>query len=176
VGRPVPQLDLDPDEARKAAYAAGLRMLAGREMSTARLRERLLARGLPAQAVDDAIVRLTRAGALDDARAARAAAHTLVVVKRRGRYRVGRELERRGFAPTLVHVTLADVLGNTDERETIARVIAARMHGRATLADPAAYRRLFGALLRRGFPADAIRDALRPYWGKGAAPLETPDD
>jgi regulatory protein len=175
VARPVPQLDLDPDEARKAAYAAGLRMLAGREMSTARLRERLLARGLPAEAVDHAVTRLTRVGALDDARAARAAAHTLSLVKLRGRYRVGRELERRGFAPTLVHVVLDDVLGDTDERETIARVIAARMHGRTTLADPAAYRRLFSALLRRGFSADAIREALRPYWGKAAAPLGAPD-
>jgi regulatory protein len=176
VARPVPQLDLDPDEARKAAFAAGLRMLAGREMSTARLRERLLRRGLPEEAAADAVARLTRAGALDDARAARAAARTLAVVKLRGPHRVSRELERLGFAPALVASTLAEVLGETDEQAVMARVIAARMHGRARLADPAAYRRLFGALLRRGFSASAIREALRPYWGKGTAPVDADGD
>lgn len=158
------------------AYASGLRMLAGREMSTARLRERLLRRGLPDDAVDQAVGRLIRAGALDDARAARAAARTLVTVKLRGRHRVARELERLGFPPALVHATMAEVLGDTDERAALARVVAARLHGRARLADPATYRRLFAALLRRGFPADAIREALRPHWGKGAAPLEPPEE
>jgi len=50
------------------------------------------------------------------------------------------------------------------------------MHGRTTLADPAAYRRLFSALLRRGFAASAIRDALRPFWGRGTAPVDAPDE
>jgi SOS response regulatory protein OraA/RecX len=90
--------------------------------------------------------------------------------------RAARELERLGFAPDLAQATLADVMGDTDERAAIARVVAARMHGLAKLEDPAAYRKMFGALLRRGFPADAIRDALRPFWGKGAAPTEAPDD
>ena len=151
-------------------------MLAGREMSTSRLRERLRRRGLPDDAVDDAVARLTRAGALDDPRAARAAARTLVAVKLRGAHRVSRELERMGFAPALVASTLAEVLGETDEPAALARVVASRMHGRTTLADPAAYRRLFSALLRRGFAASAIRDALRPFWGRGTAPVDAPDE
>jgi SOS response regulatory protein OraA/RecX len=176
VARPVPQLDLEPDEARKAAFAAGLRMLAGREMSTARLCERLRRRGLPDDAIGDAVARLTRAGALDDARAARAAARTLGAVKLRGRHRVIRELERLGFAPALAALTVADVLADTDEQAAMAKVVAARMRGRSRIADPAAYRRLFGALLRRGFAASAIRDALRPYWGRGTAPVDAPDE
>lgn len=176
MARPVPPLDLGPEDARQAAFAAGLRLLAGREMSTARLCERLRRRGLPDDAVDDAVARLTRAGALDDARAARAAARTLVAVRRRGAHRVSRELERMGFAPALVASTLTEVLGEIDEPAVMARVIAARMHGRARIADPAAYRRLFGALLRRGFAASAIRDALRPFWGGRAAPVEDAAD
>jgi SOS response regulatory protein OraA/RecX len=97
-------------------------------------------------------------------------------VKLRGPYRVVRELERLGFAQALAKATLAEVMDDTDERAALARVITARLHGRTTLSDPAAYRRLFGSLLRRGFPADAIREALRPYWGKGAAPADAPDD
>ena len=109
----------------------------GREMSTARLRERLLRRGLPDDAVDDAVARLTRAGALDDARAARAAARTLVAVKLRGRHRVARELERLGLrAGAGAGARSAELMGDTDERAAIARVVAARMHGRAQLAGP----------------------------------------
>ena len=176
MARPVPPLDLGPEDARQAAFAAGLRLLAGREMSTARLRERLRRRGLPDDAVDDAVARLTRAGALDDARAARAAARTLVTVKRRGAHRVSRELERMGFATALVASTLTEVLGETDERAVIARIIASRLHGRPRIPDPAAYRRLFAALLRRGFPGSLIREALTPYWGGRAAPVEDAAD
>ena len=174
--RPSPPLDLSPEDARKAAYAAGLRLLAGRELATARLRERLHRRGLPAEAIDDAVARLTRAGALDDGRAARSAARTLLAVKLRGRYRVARELERLGFAASLVETTLADLTGDTDERAAIARVVATRMHGQSRIPDPAAYRRLYGALLRRGFPGDLIREALRPLWGARGAPVDGADD
>jgi regulatory protein len=176
VARPIPQLGLSPDDARKAAYAAGLRLLAGREMSAARVRERLRRRGLPDDAIDDAVTRLAQAGALDDARAARASARAQAAVKLRGRHRIARELERQGFAPALVEATLAETLGDADQRAAIARLVSSRLRGRDTLGDPAAYRRLFGSLLRRGFPASMIRDALRPYWRRRPAPVEDAEE
>jgi regulatory protein len=166
---PVPD---DPEEARSAAHAAALRLVAGREMSAARLRERLLARGFPGEAVDEAVGRLTGAGILDDRRAAQAAARTLVTVRRRGRHRVGRELERLGFAKDLARDATQAVLADADERAVLDKVVASRLRGRRTIPDPPAYRRLFGALLRRGFPADLIRAALRPYWGRRSEPEE----
>jgi len=164
---PVP---LDPEEARQAAYATALRLLAGREMSTARVRDRLRTRGFPDEAVESAVTRLTRAGVLDDRRAVQAAARTLVSVRMRGRYRVDRELERLGFDRALIDQAVRDVLEAVDESVLVARVVESKMRGGKTLADAAAYRRLFAALLRKGFPGSLIRDALKPHWLRSAPP------
>jgi regulatory protein len=169
---PVPA---DPEQAREAAHALALRLVAGREMSSARLRERLLARGFPAEAADEAVKRLTGAGILDDRRAAQAAARTLVAVRQRGRHRVGRELEQLGFARELARDVTDAALADADERAVIEKVVASKLRGRRAIPDPAAYRRLFAALLRRGFPADLIRSALRPYWGHRYEP-ESPGE
>jgi regulatory protein len=164
---PVPA---DPEEARKAAHAAALRLLAGREMSAARVRDRLLVRGFPEDAVEQTVQRLAGAGVIDDRRAAQAAARTLVNVRHRGRHRVGRELERLGFSKELAQEATQSVLADADECAVLDKVVAAKLRGRRLIADPAAYRRLVGALLRRGFPADLIRTALRPYWGRQQEP------
>ena len=165
---PVPA---DPEEARKAAHAAALRLLAGREMSTARVRERLRSRGFPDELIDGTVERLAGAGILDDRRAAQAAARTLATVRQRGRHRVGRELERLGFTKEMAIEATQAVFADSDERAVLEKVVATKLHGRA-IPDPAAYRRLFAALLRRGFPADLIRSALRPYWGRRSEPEE----
>jgi len=149
-----------------------LRLLAGREMSTARLRDRLSTRGFPDDVIGGVVAWLTGAGILDDRRAAGAAARTLVTVRQRGRHRVGRELERLGFAPDLARDAVQSVLADTDERAVIDKVVAAKLRDRRSIPDPAAYRRLYAALLRRGFPADLIRAALRPYWGHRSDPDE----
>lgn len=168
-----PAVPDDPAEARRAAYAAALGWLAGREMSAARVRERLLRRGFPAGIADDALARLAGAGAIDDRRAALAAARTLVGVRQRGRHRVGRELERLGFGREEAASALESALAEVDEQAVIDRLVRARLRGRQALDDAADYRRVFSALLRRGFPADRIRTALRPYWGHRAT---EPDD
>ena len=149
-----------------------MRLLAGREMSTARLRDRLSTRGFPDDVIGGVVAWLTGAGILDDRRAAGAAARTLVTVRQRGRHRVGRELERLGFAPDLARDAVQSVLADTDERAVIDKVVAAKLRDRRSIPDPAAYRRLYAALLRRGFPADLIRAALRPYWGHRSDPDE----
>ena len=166
---PVPA---DPEDARKAAHGAALRLLAGREMSSARLRERLTSRGFSEDVVEGIVDRLTRAGILDDSRAALAAARTLVAVRHRGRYRVARELEQLGFTKERAQEATDAVLAETDEHAVIARVVASKLRGRRSLPDPASYRRLYGSLLRSGFPGDLIRTTLRPYWGRGQEPDE----
>ena len=174
--RPTTPLPLDPAEARKAAFAVGLRLLAGREMSAARMREKLQARGFGEDVVVETIERLTRVGALDDERAARAAARNLAAIKQRGRHRVVRELERLGFPPAHVEAAVAEVLGAIDESAVVARLVESRLHGTRRIPDPAAYRRLYGMLLRRGFPSSAIRTALQPYWRGRASAVETDEE
>jgi len=172
VPRPPTPVPDSPEKARQAAHAAALRMLAGREMSQARVGERLRARGFPDEIVEETLARLGRAGVLDDRRAARAAARTLLAVRLRGRHRVGRELERLGFRPDEARDAMQAALAEVGETEVLARVVASRMRGGRTIPDAASYRRVFAALLRRGFPADLIRAALKPYWGHRGEPEE----
>lgn len=165
-GRRPPAIPPDADRARQTAYAIGLRLLAGRELSAARVAEKLTQRGFAPDTVDTVVARLVHAAAIDDARAVRACARTLVKVRMRGGLRAARELQAMGFPAGLVQEALAEVLADVDERSTITRLIEARLRGQ-TLRDPAAYRRLYASLMRRGFPHGLIRDALKPYWTRG---------
>ena len=75
-----------------------LRLLAGRELSVAECRARLLDREHPEEDVEAAIAQLIESRALDDERVANAYARTAVNVKGRGRLRVQQELHARGIA------------------------------------------------------------------------------
>ncbi len=170
--RTVPTPPLEPEDARRAAYALALRWLSARELAAAAVTSKLAARGFGPEVVEAVVARLTANRAIDDERAVRACARTLVVVRLRGRQRAERELEVMGFRPDLVRRTLDDLLGDTDERALASRVLAARMHGRQVISDPATYRRLYGALFRRGFSSAIVRDALKPFWKRGRTPDE----
>jgi SOS response regulatory protein OraA/RecX len=172
VPRPPTPVPADPEEAKKAAHATALRLLAGREMSTARVGERLRSRGFPDDLIEETVERLARAGILDDFRAARAAARTMATVRQRGRHRVVRELEQLGFTKEMALDATQSAFADADERAVLDKVVASKLRGRRSIPDPAAYRRLFAALLRRGFPADLIRIALKPFWGRRIEPDE----
>jgi regulatory protein len=172
VPRAATSVPAGPDDARKSARAAALRLLAGREMSSARLAERLRSRGFSEETIADAVACLTKAHMLDDVRAAQAAARTLVTVRHRGRHRVARELERLGFAHETARDAAEAVLAEADERAVLGQVVASKLRGLRAIPDPASYRRLCAALLRRGFHADHIREALRPFWGHQHEPEE----
>ena len=73
-------------------------MLARRELSEARIRERLVRRGHAPDAVDEAVARLRAERALDDARVAEAIARNEASERRRSRLRVRLEIERAGIA------------------------------------------------------------------------------
>jgi regulatory protein len=170
---PVPE---DPAAARTAAYAYGIRLLAAREMAEAAVRRRLLDRGFPTSVAEETVARLVRIGALDDSRAVRTAARTLVIVKLRGRLRAQRELEGKGFRPAEAAAALQEILHDTDERQLVERALDARLRGRVLRADdPAGMRRLYAALMRRGFAPGAIRDAVRRRAKTGSAVDDRPD-
>jgi regulatory protein len=157
----------DPDSPA-AARAAGLRALARRELSVAQLRDRLKRRGYTAHAIDDAIARLLDAGALDDERVARAAARTSAQVKRHGRSRVARELTALGIPRDVADRALAEVFEAVDEQALLRQALARRLRGSTSLADPAARRRVFAALVRQGFAPGAVQQVLRAHAGRSA--------
>ncbi|MCX6542801.1 MAG: regulatory protein RecX [Acidobacteria bacterium] len=167
-----PAPPLDPEQARRAAYALALRWLSARELSAAAVTTKLTDRGFAPELAEAVVVRLTDNRAIDETRAVRACARTLVVIKLRGRQRAQRELEAMGFRSDLVRGALDEILTDADELGLASRVLASRMHGRRVVGDPATYRRLYSALFRRGFSPSIVREALKPYWKRGGTPDE----
>jgi regulatory protein len=145
----------------EAARADAVRMLARRELSAAQVRERLVRRGHPAAAVDDALAGLRESGMLDDARVARAFARTRAVVKHQGRDRVLRELQAIGISRETAREAADDVFGAMDEQDLLETALERRLRPRTILSDPAVQRRLYAALVRQGFGPEAVGRAIR---------------
>ena len=79
-------------------------------------------------------------------------------LKGRGKLRIQRELEARGFARDVVREALDEIPADEDAH-AIQRFVERK---RQTIDDsPAGRRRLFNQLLRRGFAAETIAKALK---------------
>ena len=150
-----------PDEERRAAEAAALRILRGAAQSRASLQRRLRQRGFSADAADSATDAAVAAGYVDDAELAGA-----IVARRRGRrgtVGIVAELRARGVDAATARAAVGDVPVE-EEREAAVREARRRL-GDTPLPDDRVQRRrelarLAGALSRRGFPADAVAHAL----------------
>jgi len=146
----------------RAAYSAGLALLARRELSEAQIRERLRRKDHDACAVDGALARLRSAGALDDRRVAMSAARTEAHVRSRGRGYVLRRLAAMGISPDLAAEAVDEVFGALDESALLARAISRRLRGpSAAIEGPAHFRRLYQQLVRQGFAPSAVISALK---------------
>ena len=148
------------------AYTDALRLLAGRELSVAECRARLLDRDHAAEDVDVAIERLLEQGALNDERVARAYARTAIDIKGRGRLRIARELHDKGLPREVVTAALAEVFGDLDERSLVTRALQKKLRGRPRPASQADLARLYQYLMRQGFSPAVVSDELRRLRGR----------
>jgi len=145
-----------------STYVAALALLARRELSEAQLRQRLLRKGHQPEEVEEAIVRLREERAVDDRRVAEAIARTAVTVKRRGRLRVEREIQRAGIAPEIARHALDGVFETLSDDELLESALARRLRGR-TISDQREFSRLYRYLLGQGFESDRIVAALNRH-------------
>jgi regulatory protein len=152
--QPVPNQD---DE--RAAYAAGLRLLGGRELSRAQLGERLARRGFSANAATAAVERLTANGAVNDLRVALMHARA-AAARHRGRDRATREMQRLGLAAAVVGQAVDEVFGALDEHALLEGALARRLRS-ACIESPAEFRHLYAFLVRQGFEPGEVVAVLR---------------
>lgn len=154
-------------------YVTGLAWLARRELSEAQLRRRLARQGHAADAIDAAIVRLKQERALDDARAAEAIARTQLVLRGRGRLRVGRQIRQAGIAEGTADRALDRVYEDVDPHDLLVAALDKRLRGRPAIADEKEMQRLYRYLVAQGFESDRVVPLLRSRL-RGAGP--DPDD
>jgi regulatory protein len=151
-------VDRDPPD----PYTYGLQALGRRELTARQLRDRLRRRGCDDAAIDAALERLRREGALDDARAARAYARTEVAVKRRGPERIRRALHVMGVDEDAARSALASGFADHPAEDVLDAALARRLRGRP-VTDRAQEQRLIAYLVRQGFDVAAAAAAVRRH-------------
>src|SRR5579884_2129076 len=153
-----------PPRTEAEAYDLALRALARRSYSAFQLEQYLQQRGAPPELARQVVRRLLRERLLDDARFARQFAFERATGRQQGHWRILHELRRRGVAPAHIQAALSAVFSETDERELLHRRIERwlRQRGHARL-EPRHVASLQRALLRAGFDAQRIRDALDAF-------------
>ena len=143
-----------------SAYLDGVRMLAGRELSEAQVRQRLSRRGHEPESIDAAVERLKNERAIDDLRVAETIARTETAIKRRGRLRVRRQIEQAGIAPTTAGRAVDEVFEDIDDQALIEASLAKRLRNSAPIADDREFQKLYRYLIAQGFEADSVMSTL----------------
>lgn len=148
----------DAGEAPEARVAA-LELLARRSHTTWELSQKLFRLGFRAAVISSAVQDLVSQGYLDDSATA-AGVVARQAGKGRGRARVAFELSRRGVSAADRERALAG-LDPAAERQTLRRALEKKARSLpAGLTPKARSKKLFDHLVRRGFAAAAVLEAL----------------
>ena len=115
-----------------------------------------------AGAIAEALDRLAEQGLLDDLAAARSAVRLRGA--RHGRARIERELRSRGFAKETIAEAFAAEGAEDREDAALRKAFDRLWKARAHMAPPVRRRRVFDALMRRGFPAERISEIIRGWY------------
>jgi regulatory protein len=142
-------------------YLAALKMLARRELSEAQLRQRLTRREHDPEAIEEALTRLKADRSLDDERVAGAIARSETNLKKRGRYRVTRQIEAAGIASSIARRAVDETFSAIDDGALLQESLARRLRGRTRIEDNREFNRLYRYLVAQGFEPDRVMALLR---------------
>ena len=144
-----------------SAYGTALKMLAGRELSEAQVRQRLARRKYDSRDIDNAIERLKAGGYIDDARAAAVIARRETTVRRRGKARVSNRLRAAGIAPAVADRAIEQAFKDVDADALLDASLERRLRGRTRIEDDKEMQRLYRYLIGQGFEGDRVLAKLR---------------
>ena len=152
-------------------YSVGLSLLARRERCVAQMVEELRRRGFDRNAIEAAIDRLQREGALDDSRTARVHARRAARVTRRGPLRAQREIAGLGIAPAVARAAVTEVYAEEGVENVIEQSLARRLEDGAAVTDRTHFGRLYRYLVRQGFDPQMAAATLRDR-GEASTPAD----
>jgi regulatory protein len=164
----------------EALYDYAVAALSRRALTALELRLKLARRAAEERHVDETLDRLREIGYLDDRRTAESHAHAKRELEGLGPRRVLSELRRRGVDAQTAERTVDEAYREVDEldqiRQYLERKLGRRLEGK--LEDPREVLRLTQRLMRAGFSAGRVREALSkvaadPGWLEG---LEEPSE
>jgi len=150
----------DPGDPESVARTVCLRLLTQRARTRAELAKALAGRGVPATAADRVLDRFAEVGLIDDA----AVAESFALSQHRQRGLSARavavKLRQRGLDERLVQ-SAVDQIGAESEFAAASRLAQRKLRA-LNSTDPAIRRRrIYGLLMRRGYPADLVMRVVR---------------
>ena len=149
----------------EGAFRAALRSLEQRSYARGDLARRLVRRGHPRDAVDQALARVEALGLLDDA----AFAATFVQTRGargRGPARLVRDLQAMGVARELIDAAIAAEWPDGTEDSGVPLALASKRAGQlGDLPRPVKRRRLLAYLARRGYSGRTVSDVVSRVLG-----------
>jgi len=159
-----------PREPRPALDARGARvaafdLLARRAWSARDLRARLVRRGASAELAREVVAELEGKGYVDDQAFARWWAEARARGRRVGSVRLTQELRAKGITPALVAAAVESAFAEVPETERALEAARRRLPALLRVRPDRAATRLRDYLLRRGYPAGAVRAAVRAALG-----------
>jgi regulatory protein len=163
-GRPGPGDDADADP-YAVARSIALDRIAARDRTRHELGQALKTKNVPLEVAEQVLDRLEAVGLVNDAAFAEAWVGSRQQRRHLSRPALRRELQAKGVDCDQIDAALDSV--DFDDELAAARKLARRRH--ATIAElpyPVRYRRLAGALSRRGFGSTIITQVLREVLGE----------
>jgi regulatory protein len=144
---------------KKEARACALRLIKFRPRSEREIRDKLALKNYAGPVIEETIGFLKRSRLIDDDMFARAWVEGRV---RRplGRERLRRELEAKGVSRQHIEAALEDAFKNIDEKEVVRGLIRHRMEQMTGLESEQVKARLFGYLVRRGYPQHLVIETI----------------
>lgn len=145
--------------ARRSAVQYCLFLLGLRARTREYLREKLQQKNYSEEEIRDALGELERLHLIDDAEFARQYAQEKVRIHRRGRHRIGLELQQKGVSKEMIAEALS-AIDSQDELASAQSLLQARQRQWAKLTERQRFERSLALLQRRGFSPSVIRMAL----------------
>lgn len=156
---------LQAAESVDKALQAALRFLQTRPRSVAEVRTRLQRKQLPPDAIEQAIVRLTELGLLNDTDFARLWVENRQTNRPRGAQALRDELYRKGIDRAIIDEAVSDHDLVGDAQEQALLVARGTLSKYAQITDRTTFqRRLGGYLQRRGFEYETIKPIVETLW------------
>jgi regulatory protein len=149
------------EEERERAYVEAVKWLGAKARTSREILERLRRRGFAEAAARAALERLERERYIDDAAFAERWALERAHVRKKGKRLIAQELGAKGVAPAHIRAALGRI-GEDEEWETALALARRQWRSVAAPAEAARQmRRIYGFLLRRGFPPELAERAVR---------------
>ncbi len=144
---------------KRSSLAYALYLLGRRGRTTRELRDKLAEKKYEPEEIAETIRRLSEMGLLNDATFAENYARDKVAIYRRGRYRIGLDLLRKGVAKEDIDSALATI-EDDDEMAAAHSLAVARLKNWDALEPLKRRARLLSLLQRRGFSAKVVRTVV----------------